>query len=210
MPNAELLIAFFLAAAVFAYMPGPSTLYAAAQTIARGRQGGLLAALGIHAGGYVHVVAAALGLAVLFDAVPVLYTAMKLAGAVYLLWLGLQFMLSRTATDMHVPLQVEARSPRRAFWESATVEILNPKTAIFYVAFLPQFTDPNALLPLWGQLLILGTIVNLMFSSADLLCVLLAERITAAVRRSPTAGRWANRLGGGILMALGVNLAVSR
>ena len=208
MPDTELLIAFLLATAVFAYMPGPSTLYAAAQTIARGRRGGLLASLGIHLGGYVHVAAAALGLAVLFDAVPVLYGAMKLAGAVYLLWLGLRFIVARETPGL--PGSVPVRSPHRAFWESATVEILNPKTAIFYVAFLPQFTDPGALLPLWAQLLALGTFVNLMFSSADLLCVLLAERITASVRRSPAAGRWANRLGGGILIGLGVNLAVSR
>ncbi len=210
MPDAELLIAFVLAAAVFAYMPGPSTLYAAAQTIARGRRGGLLAASGIHLGGYVHVAAAALGLAVLFEAVPVLYTAMKLAGAVYLLWLGFRFASARQTPDMHVSVPTDTRPSHRAFWESAAVEILNPKTAIFYVAFLPQFTDPGAGLPLWGQLLILGTFVNLMFSSADLLCVLLAERITASVRRSPGAARWANRLGGGILIGLGVNLAVSR
>ena len=210
MPGAEMLIAFLLATSVFAYMPGPSTLYAAAQTIARGRRGGFLASLGIHVGGYVHVVAAALGLAVLFDAVPVLYAAMKLAGAAYLIWLGIRFLLSKPASDAEIQPLLSAKSGGRAFWESAMVEVLNPKTAIFYVAFLPQFTDPTATLPLWGQLLLLGTFVNLMFSSADLLCVVLAERITAAFNRSPGASRLANRVGGGILIALGVNLASSR
>lgn len=210
MPDVEILIAFLLATAVFAYMPGPSTLYTTAQTIARGRRGGLMASLGIHAGGYVHVAAAALGLAVLFNAVPVLYSGMKLAGAAYLIWLGIRFLLSKDASGMHTPLQAEVKSPRRAFWESATVEILNPKTAIFYVAFLPQFTDPSAAVPLWGQLLLLGTFVNLMFSSADLLCVFLAERITAVLQGSPGTGRLANRLGGGILIGLGINLAATR
>jgi len=105
---------------------------------------------------------------------------------------------------------MDARSPQRAFWESATVEILNPKTAIFYVAFLPQFNDVGATVPLWGQLLILGTCVNLLFSSADLLCVLLAERITVALRRSSRVSRWANRMVGGLLTAPGLNLATGR
>lgn len=210
MPNAEILIAFLLATSVFAYMPGPSTLYAAAQTIARGRRGGLMASFGIHIGGYVHVFAAALGLAVLFNAVPVLYSGMKLAGAAYLIWLGFRFIVSKESLDAHTPLHVGKKTPRRAFWESATVEILNPKTAIFYVAFLPQFTDPSASLPLWSQLLLLGTFVNVMFSSADLLCVLLAERITVALRRSSASTRLANRIGGGVLIALGVNLATTK
>ena len=209
MPNLEILLAFLLATAVFAYMPGPSTLYAAAQTIALGRRGGLMAALGIHVGGYVHVVAAALGLAILFAAVPVLYAAMKFMGAAYLLWLGVRFIIERQEVETDQTHDFDKSSTRKALWDSALVEILNPKTAIFYVAFLPQFTDSAASLPLWGQLLVLGTVVNLMFSSADLLCVLLADRITAALRRSPGSSKWAKRCGGGVLIALGVNLAAS-
>ncbi|MEL7044538.1 MAG: LysE family translocator [Pseudomonadota bacterium] len=210
MPSTEILIAFFLAAAVFAYMPGPSTLYAAAQALSRGRSGGLMAALGLHIGGYIHVFAAALGLAVLFEMVPVLYTVMKLAGAAYLVWLGLRFMLQRGIGAAHSLPDVPRKSPVRAFWESATVEILNPKTALFYIAFLPQFTDPAASFPLWIQLLVLGTFVNILFSSADLLCVLLAARLTRTLRASPRSAKWANRVGGGLLVALGVNLATSK
>ena len=207
MPGTELLLAFFIATAVFAYMPGPATLYTAAQTIARGRRGGLLAAAGIHVGGYVHVIAATLGLAALFAAVPVLYAVLKLVGAAYLVWLGAQFLLQQATTAQFAdsePLQAPA------FWQSATVEILNPKTALFYVAFLPQFTDAAASLPLWSQLLILGTIVNLLFSSADLLVVFLAEKLTATLRESPRANRLARRIGGTILIGLGANLALTR
>lgn len=209
MPNFELLVAFFLATAVFAYMPGPSILYAAAHTIARGRGAGWMAALGIHIGGYAHVAAATLGLAVLFSAVPVLYAVLKLSGAAYLVWLGAKMLASKeqVATSSSA---IEAKSPRRAFWESVTVEVLNPKTAVFYLAFLPQFTDSSAMIPLWGQLLILGTIVNVMFSSADVLCVLLADKVTRIFKRSRSANRLAQRLGGGILVALGVNLAITR
>ncbi len=205
MPGIDLLIAFFLAAAVFAYMPGPSTLYAAAQTIARGRRGGLLAAAGLHVGGYVHVLGAAAGLAVLFDLIPVAYTVLKLAGAAYLIWLGLKFIFGNMDFS-----DGAASAPSRAFWDSVLVEVLNPKTAIFYVAFLPQFTDPAAALPLWSQLLILGTLVNVLFSSADLLCVLLAEAISRTLQRSAAANRFARRLGGATLIGLGVTLGANR
>ena len=209
MPDLDVLAAFVLAAAVFAYMPGPAMLYATAQTIARGRRAGWMASLGIHVGGYVHVLAAALGLAALFSLVPAAYLVLKLAGAAYLVWLGLRFLLGRTAVGS-LPEDLVALSPRRAFWESVTVEVLNPKTALFFVAFLPQFVDPSATLPVWAQLLVLGTVVNFLFSSADVFCVLLADRIAATLKRSRTVERFARRLGGGILVALGVNLALSR
>ncbi len=206
MPNSELLIAFLLATSVFAYMPGPSTLYATAQTLALGQRGGLFAALGIHVGGYVHVFAAALGVAAMFELVPVLYSVMKLAGAAYLVWLGLKFILKRphAIEEVGVPIQ------QTTFWQSATVEILNPKTALFYVAFLPQFTDVGATFPIWAQLLILGTVVNVMFSSADLICVFLADRISSMLKDSKASGKIANWVGSSILIALGVNLATSR
>ena len=209
MPAFEILSAFFIATAVFAYMPGPAMLYAAAQTIARGRRAGWMAALGIHVGGYAHVIAAALGLAALFSAVPILYSIVKFAGATYLVWLGVKLFRSNEPVAT-TSLAIDAKSPRRAFFESVTVEVLNPKTALFYLAFLPQFTDLSATLPLWAQLFVLGTIVNVMFSSADVACVLMADKVTRIFRESRSASRLAQKLGGGILVALGVNLAVNR
>lgn len=209
MPPLEILIAFILATAVFAYMPGPAMLYATAQTLARGKRAGWLAALGIHIGGYVHVLAAALGLAVLFDLVPTLYVVLKFAGAAYLVWLGLRMIIRADAPVSEAPV-IGEKSARRAFWESVTVETLNPKTALFFVAFLPQFTDPAAALPIWAQMLVLGTIVNVMFSSADVLCVLLAGQVTRGLRRSARAAQWVRRAGGGILVGLGVKLALTR
>ena len=209
MPGADLLIPFFLAAAVFAYMPGPAMLYASAQTIAQGRRAGWMAVLGIHLGGYAHVIAAALGLAVLFKTVPVLFTVLKLFGAAYLCWLGLKLILAKDKPHT-ANLELPTRSPRRAFYDSVTVEVLNPKTALFYLAFLPQFTDSAAALPLWSQLLILGAIVNVMFSSADVVCVVLADRIKQWFEGSPAANLLAQRLGGTLLIALGINLATQK
>ena len=211
MPHTDLLISFFLASAVFAYMPGPAMLYATAQTIGGGKRAGWMAALGIHVGGYVHVIAAALGLAILFQAVPSIYLALKLVGAAYLVWLGIGLFRSKgVEADGARTAEPASNSASKAFVASAMVEIFNPKTALFFLAFLPQFTDPAAAFPVWAQLLILGTIVNIMFSSADIVCVLLSTQMMGLLNRSQSANRWAQRLGGSLLVGLGINLAVSR
>ncbi|WP_299608261.1 LysE family translocator [uncultured Tateyamaria sp.] len=183
-------------------------LYATAQTLARGARGGLMAALGLHMGGYVHVIAAAFGLAILFDLVPPLYVALKFVGAAYLIWLGIQMIRTRN-TRVHAEPQT-GKDPKRAFRQSVMVEVLNPKTALFFVAFLPQFSDPAAALPIWAQLLILGTAVNIIFSSADLICVALAHRISTLVAQSENATARAKAMGGSILVALGLTVALDR
>ena len=183
MPSIDIFLAFLATAAVFAFVPGPAMLYAAAQTFAGGRAAGLMASLGIHLGCYVHVAAAAAGLSMLFVAVPTLYLAVKLAGAGYLVWLGLA-LLRRQAADAGQLPQVRRKSPRRAFAESVSVEVLNPKTAIFFMALLPQFVDPGAAFPVWLQFVVLGTLVNMMFSLADVVCVLLASRLVDRLQHS--------------------------
>lgn len=208
MPSVETLLAFAAAALVFAYLPGPAILYTAAQTLARGRRGGLVAALGIHCGGYVHVSAAALGLSAILLHVPAAYAAVKLAGAAYLVWLGLQTILRRVEVA-ELP-SVAGRSARRAFLESMLVEILNPKAALFFLAFLPQFVEPGAGLPVWAQLLLLGTAVNLTFSSADLLTIALTDRLLATLRRSGGLQRLARWAGGSLLIGLGLRLGLSQ
>ncbi len=209
MPSTELLVAFLVTTAVFAYMPGPAMLYAAAQTLARGRWSGLMAALGIHIGGYFHVFAAAAGLSVLFHAVPPLYVAVKLAGAVYLVWLGIS-LFRAGREDESAAVGIGPKSGLRAFLESVAVEVLNPKTAIFFLAFLPQFVDPSAAFPVWLQFLLLGTAVNLMFSSADIVCVALAGAVVSRLKRSNRAQRLMRRAGGTLLVGLGTHLALQR
>jgi threonine/homoserine/homoserine lactone efflux protein len=209
MPSLDLLIPFFVATSIFACVPGPGMLYAATQTIARGRRAGWLSAAGLHLAGYAHILSAALGLAVLLEAVPLLYTIVKFAGAAYLIWLGIRLLRSPNSFRLPVAQPVSA-TQRRAIRDSVTVEVLNPKTALFYLAFLPQFTDVSASLPVWGQILVLGTIVNVMFSVTDAVCVLLSERMTRLIIASRASERLARRVGGGVLVALGVNIAVSR
>ena len=208
MPSWELLLSFAVATAIFAYVPGPAVLYTAAQTLARGRRAGLLAMLGIHIGGYAHVLAAALGLAAVFELVPDLYLAVKFAGAAYLIWLGIGLLRSRPL-DADLP-HLASKSARRSVFESILVEVLNPKVAIFYLAFLPQFVDPTAILPIWTQFLTLGVIVNFAFSSADLVAVFLTSTLVARLKSSQRAQLWARRIGGTILIGLGLRLAADR
>lgn len=208
MPALDGLLAFAAATLIFAYMPGPAMLYTAAQTLARGPHGGLMAAFGIHCGGYVHVLGAALGLSALLRHVPELYLAVKVAGALYLVWLGIAMIRAKMETG-ELP-DIPARSPWRAFLDSVVVEVLNPKAALFFLAFLPQFVDPAAAAPVWLQLLVLGAIVNLTFSSADLVAVVLAAAIIDRVRQSDPVQRSLRWIGGSVLVGLGAHMAASR
>ncbi|MBN9672873.1 LysE family translocator [Labrenzia aggregata] len=204
----ETLLAFIAATALFAYMPGPALLYTAAQTIARGKRAGFMAAAGIHLGCYVHVLAAAFGLSAIFTVVPALYFALKLAGGFYLIYLGLQMIRTRIAAGPmpHLP----QKTSRRAFADSVLVEVLNPKVAIFFIAFLPQFVSPDAGLPVWAQFLILGTFVNCAFTSADIVTVLFASEIKRRLTRASRFQDLARWLGGSLLVGLGLKLATDR
>jgi threonine/homoserine/homoserine lactone efflux protein len=209
MPSLDILVAFAAATFVFAAYPGPAILYAAAQTLARGRKSGFLAALGIHCGCYVHVIAAALGLSAVFKHVPELYLAVKLVGAAYLVWMGIAMIRNRGASGVETAAP-GSKSPARAFLESMLVEILNPKAAVFFLAFLPQFVDPSAAYPVWLQFLILGVIVNCAFSTADIITVLLASTLVLRLRRVGALQRAVRVAGGTLIAGLGVRLALDR
>ncbi|QIG51126.1 LysE family translocator [Nordella sp. HKS 07] len=203
MPPIEHLLPFLFATLLFAVMPGPAILYMTAQTMAFGSRAGIMAALGIHIGCYAHIIAASIGLAAVLTHFPGLYVALKLAGAAYLVWLGLR-MLSGTAG----PQAEAASSGKAAFRESIVVEILNPKTALFFVAFLPQFVDPAAAWPVGLQFLALGVIVNLALSFADLGAVGLAALARGRLFAQPRGNRVLFTASGSILIGLGVLLAV--
>lgn len=209
MPSLDVLLAFAVTTAIFAFIPGPAMLYAAARTMAGGREAGLMAVFGIHLGAYAHIIAAAAGLSALFHAVPVAYTCVKLAGAAYLVWLGICLFRSVGVREESVS-GATSKGRRRAFVESVTVEVLNPKTAIFFLAFLPQFVDAAAGLPIWAQLAILGTMVNLIFTLADIVSVLLAGMVLARLKRASGMQTLVRRAGGTILIGLGARLALQK
>jgi threonine/homoserine/homoserine lactone efflux protein len=208
MASWETLLAFATLTLLVAYFPGPALLYTAAQTIAHGRKAGFMAMLGIHLGCYIHVFAAAFGLSAVFKHVPELYFAVKIAGALYLVWLGIGMIRSRLAA-VDGPV-APPKTVKRALLDSFIVEILNPKVALFFIALLPQFVDPAAAFPVWVQFLILGTIVNFAFSSADFVTVLGASVVVKTMKKTQTGfalGRW---LGGSTMIGLGVKLATDK
>jgi threonine/homoserine/homoserine lactone efflux protein len=208
MASWETLLAFATLTLLVAYFPGPALLYTAAQTIAHGRKAGLMAMLGIHLGCYIHVFAAAFGLSAVFKHVPELYVAVKIAGALYLIWLGIGMIRSRlAAADGPV---APPKTVKRALLDSFIVEILNPKVALFFIALLPQFVDPAAAFPVWVQFLVLGTVVNFAFSSADLVTVFGASAVVKTMKKTRTGfalGRW---LGGSMMIGLGLKLATDK
>lgn len=209
MPSTDLLIPFFLASAVFACVPGPGMFYAAAQTLAWSRQAGWWSALGFHVAGLGHVAAAALGVSTLLAVVPTLFTVIKLVGAAYLIGLGIKYLRRPPSLVSALP-KPPGPSARKALRDSVIVEAMNPKSALFYLAFLPQFTDSSAQLPIWAQIVILGLIVNAMFSVTDAILIEMSHAVATKVRSSERFVLALQRLGGGVLIVLGVNLSLAR
>lgn len=163
MASAELLTAFALATISYAAIPGPGTVYVAAQTVVRDPKAALWGALGLHVGGYVIVIGSAAGLTIVFSAVPIVYDGLKLAGAGYLVWLGFRMIVSGTGPRPGKQRPCHEKRYPATLSRGAFLEILNPTTAVFYVAFLPQFIDPTGNLPVSLQFLVLGVLVNVIF-----------------------------------------------
>lgn len=195
------LMPFVLATLLFACMPGPAILYMTAQTLTHGTNAGLKAACGIHLGCYVHIVATALGLAALLHSAPLLYTIIKFAGAAYLVWLGITMFMG--GNEGH---KDSISAGPGVFRDSVVVEVLNPKTALFFLTFLPQFIDANLSAPFWLQFLLLGMIVNLAFSAADVAAVGIAS-VTFGRMAKAGSGWIVPKVCGSILIGLGVTLA---
>jgi len=207
MPSIEQLLPFIVATCIFAFIPGPGMLYMSVQTMARGAKAGWLSSAGFHLAAYVHILAAAFGVTALLQALPVLFAAFKLAGAAYLIWMGMKMLFagrSRPAADALPPEQ----SIRQAFRDSLTVELLNPKTALFYLAFLPQFTSPDASAPIWLQIVALGTFANLTFSATDAVCILFSSRLAVMASPSHRITRIGRQIGGIVFIAMGMHIAL--
>lgn len=209
MPPADLLIPFFVASAIFACVPGPGMFYAAAQTMASGRRAGWYSAIGFHLAGFGHIAATAFGVSVLFKMIPTLFIIMKAVGAAYLIWLGVNYLTGR-APLIQPGNPLSNLQAAKALKDSIVVEALNPKSVLFFLAFLPQFTDTSASLPVWAQIVVLGAIVNAMFTVTDAVFIEMAHAAMRRLKASERAVLVLQRVGGGILVALGLNLAFAR
>ncbi len=199
-------IPFLLAALVLAITPGPGIAYVVARTVAGGRAEGLASCLGTGLGGLLHVLAAALGLSILVAQSAVAFTAVKYLGAAYLIYLGIR-LLRREASGVALPA-VRAMGARRALLEGVLVEALNVKTALFFLAFLPQFTSPAA--PLVPQLVLLGAICVGLNTLVDVVAVFAADRLIRSDTTRAARARLLNRASGVTLIGLGSILALAR
>lgn len=209
MPSAETLLVFAAAALVMNLSPGPSNFYVLSRSLAQGAPAGLIAAGGLAAGSLGHVAAAALGLSAVFVYSPLAYTLLKLAGAGYLVYLGLSYFVSPPPPHPGAVAAAPPRPRRTIFLESSLVELLNPKTALFFLAFLPQFADVAAG-PLAPQLLVLGLIVTATALPCDAMVALLSARAARLLSASPVARRVQAWLAGSILIGLGLYVAFAR
>ncbi len=202
------LVPFLIAALVLAITPGPGMAYVVARTVAGGRGEGLASCLGTALGGMLHVLAAALGLSLLLAQSALAFSVLKYLGAAYLVYLGLRILLRRHPSAGTELPAVKASGARRAFFEGAVVEALNVKTALFFVAFLPQFVSPAQ--PLVGQLVFLGCICVTFNTLADLVAVLIAHRLLRAGAARAARERLMTRVSGVTMLGLGAFLALAR
>ncbi len=198
--------ALFLAAAlVVAVTPGPGIFYVAARTLAGGREEGMASSVGTGLGGLVHVVAGAAGVSALVMASAEAFTVLKFAGALYLVWLGIKTIRE---ARLAMPARVGATGARRAFREGIVVEALNPKTAAFFLAFIPQFVDPAGAVAL--QFVVLGLVSVALNTAADIVGAFMAARARRALAERPRVIRSIRQASGAVICGLGVTLAFAR
>ncbi len=200
------LFAFCMAAAVLSLTPGPGMAYVVARTVAGGRQEGLASCLGTGLGGMLHVLAAALGLSALLAQSALAFSLLKYVGAAYLVYLGVRLLMQKTPEGDSTP--VSPQGARRAFAEGVLVEALNVKTALFFLAFLPQFTTPAR--PLLQQLVLLGSICVALNTLVDVMAVLGAQRLLRSGFGLTTRARLMTRVSGVTMVGLGAWLALSK
>jgi threonine/homoserine/homoserine lactone efflux protein len=200
------MLLFLVSALVIALTPGPGTFYVAARTLAGGRDEGIASSIGTGLGGLVHIVAGAVGVSALVMASAEAFTALKIAGGLYLIWLGVKTIREASVA---VPGHVVAAGAGRALRDGILVEALNPKTAAFFLAFIPQFVEPaqgNVAL----QFALLGAISVALNTAADIVVVFAAARARGTLTRRPSLIRRLRQGSGAVICGLGVSLVFAR
>ena len=211
MVDATKFLVFLTAAVLLAIAPGPGMLYVLARSLAGGRREGILSALGTFAGGMVHVLAAAAGVSVILAKSALAFAAVKYLGAGYLCFLGIRMILDarrdsrHDTTDTLIEVTVRRRGP---FWQGVTTEVLNPKTALFFLSFIPQFVNRESG-HVFLQFFFLGSISVVLNTSADLIVTALAGPLGNYIRSSATFRRRQRTATGVIMIGLGTYLATS-
>ncbi|MEA2941436.1 MAG: hypothetical protein QOD09_1965 [Bradyrhizobium sp.] len=200
---------FIISGLLLNITPGPDTAYIVGRSVQMGWRGGAAAALGICCGCLVHVFAAAIGLSALLAASSVAFTAIKLIGAAYLLYIGIRMLLARPNDDAPTTGTADMLSLRQVFWQGALTNVLNPKVALFFLAFLPQFVALDAPSKALA-FIVLGFIF---ICSGTMWCLgvaAFAAKAAGRLRQSSRAVVWINRVLGGVFIALGFRVAMTQ
>jgi threonine/homoserine/homoserine lactone efflux protein len=209
MPDTPSLVAFVAAALVALLIPGPAVLYIVARSLAQGRRAGLLSVAGLSLGALVHVAAATAGLSAILVASATAFSVVKLLGAGYLIYLGVRAILEARRRDIAAaepPIALVMRTRRRIFAEGVLISVLNPKIAVFFLAFLPQFVDP-ALGGVTRQILFLGLLYVGLALITDGLYALLAGSVGQLLAPRLRKSRLPGYASGALYIGLGVSAA---
>ena len=205
MPSASAFALFCLASVALAVVPGPAVTYIVMHSVDKGRRAGLASAAGVASGGLVHVAAATVGLSALIASSATAFTAVKLVGAAYLIAVGIRRILTRDESEQ---VQAPPLALRRLYRQGVIVNVFNPKTALFFLAFLPQFVDTGASVP--PQVALLGLTFAAIAFASDCAYALLADLLAGRLRRGGRGAALRRWLSGGIFVALGVSAAAAR
>ena len=203
MPDLHSLLLFLAAGLALNFTPGPDMLYVAARGASEGRAAGIVSALGIGAGTLVHITLVALGLAALLAAVPVAYLVVRIGGAVYLIYLGVRALRSQASLVLQ---HVEPAPLEVVFRQGVITNVLNPKVALFFLAFLPQFVDPSRGNPAL-QVVALGLLFDTTGTLVNLAVALGSSRAAARLRGTDRAGAVLHKVTGLLFIGLGLRLA---
>lgn len=207
--NTAKFILFLTAALLLAIAPGPGILYVLARSLAGGKREGILSALGTFLGGMVHVLAAALGVSIILARSAVAFATVKYAGAAYLCFLGMGMILdARKDPGIAAEAAERLKPARNPLWQGVATEVLNPKTALFFLSFIPQFVV-RANGHVFVQFITLGTISVVMNTTADLIVIALAGPLGEKIRSSSVFRRRQRTATGAIMIGLGTYLAAS-
>lgn len=206
MPDASTFELFLAAALIFLLVPGPSVLYVVARSVDQGRLAGLVSVLGIQLGTTVHIAFAAAGLSAILASSAAAFALVKWVGVAYLVWLGIQRFLTRDEDEE--PDTVDPAPLYRVFSQGILVNILNPKTALFFLAFLPQFVDPSRG-SAWLQVVVFGATLAALGVCTDGMYALAGGSIGEMVRQNASLRRARRYVSGGVYLALGALAAVT-
>ncbi len=201
MPSIEVLPVFVVASLALLVVPGPAVLYIVARSGAQGQRAGIVSVLGVHTGSLLHVVAAVAGLSAVVMTSSVAFTAIKVVGGAYLVYLGVKTLLGAGSIDVEVPAL--DKSLRRLYLDGLVVNLLNPKVALFFLAFLPQFVSRSDG-PVWSQTLVFGLLYIALGLVSDGTYAFIGARAGGWLRRRTAVRRRGRYVEGGVLIGLGI------